>query len=248
MSEHKALTGVEIKDAEKGRVEALFSTFDQVDSDKDVTLKDAFTDGAPVRMSAYGHASWGMSRGASSVPKPPIGKGVIRVGQNDAVFEGQFFLKMQDARDTFESVKAMGDLQEWSYGYDILDFDIGDFEGEKVRFLKKLDVPEVSPVLLGAGVGTRTLSVKSDAPFSDEADLVLGDVERLIVRAKAFGSQSAKSGRVLSAANRERLMNLLSGLGQSTTEIQQLLEETDPNKDRDLLIREFAAFQHQITS
>ena len=57
----------------------------------------------------------------------------------------------------------MGDLQEWSYGFDIVKAKSGQFEERDVRFLEKLLVHEVSPVLLGAGIGTRTLSAKSGA-------------------------------------------------------------------------------------
>jgi hypothetical protein len=167
MAETKALRAVEIKDADKGTVEAVFATFNTIDSDKDVTLPDAFEEGAKLRISAYGHASWGPSRGASSVPLAPVGKGVIRTTADEAILQGQFFLKTGGGRDTFELVKEMDDLQEWSYGYDTLESERGTFEGQKVRFLKRQVVHEVSPVLLGSGVGTRTLAFKSKQLDSD---------------------------------------------------------------------------------
>lgn len=167
MTDTKALTGVEIKDAEEGIVEAVFAKFNVKDHDNDVTLPGAFEDGAKVRISAWGHSSWGPSRGASSVPQPPVGKGVIRVVDDEARLEGQFFLKTQAGRDHFEVIKEMGDQQEWSYGYDTADFEMGEFEGEKVRFLKSQIVHEVSPVMLGAGIGTRTLAVKGKQLDSD---------------------------------------------------------------------------------
>jgi hypothetical protein len=149
----KALRGLKITDAAERRVEAVFATFDVKDHDNDVTLKGAFDDGAPVRISAYNHASW--APGAL-----PAGKGQIRVSGSDAILDGQFF-DTTVGQDTFETVKQMGDLQEWSYGYDVDDSDPGEFKGERVRFLKKLKVYEVSPVLLGAGVETRTLMAKA---------------------------------------------------------------------------------------
>lgn len=148
----KQFVHVEVKDAAQGTVEAVFSTFNEVDSDKDVTLPGAFTEGAATRISAYGHQSW---FGAL-----PVGKGTIRTSPTEAVLEGQFFLKTTHGRDTFEVVKEMGDLQEWSYGYDPVKFSFGEFNGEKVRFLEQLLVDEVSPVLKGAGVNTRTTAVK----------------------------------------------------------------------------------------
>lgn len=144
---------VEIKDAAKGEVEALFSTYNVIDKDGDVTLPGAFTDGAPTKISAYGHTSW------SGIL--PVGKGTIHDTGNGAVLKGQFFLDTTAGKDTFTTVKELGHLQEWSYGYDVLEYSYGEFEGKQVRFLKSLKVHEVSPVLIGAGVGTMTMSAKS---------------------------------------------------------------------------------------
>lgn len=155
----KALRGVEIKDSSQGLIQAVFSTFDVIDKDGDVTRKSAFKDGAPVRISAYNHASWD---GAL-----PVGRGVIRVGQKEAVLEGQFFMNTTHGRDAFETVKAMGELQEFSYGFHVTDSEPSEVEGKSVRVIKGVDVHEVSPVLLGAGIGTRTLAVKQAAPAAD---------------------------------------------------------------------------------
>lgn len=144
---------VEIKDADRGEVEALFSVPNVIDRDGDVTLDGAFEDGAPVSISSYGHALW---QGA-----PPVGKGVIKATNAGTVLKGRFFLDTTTGRDTFNVVKQLGELQEWSYGFDILDSEFGEKDGQRVRFLKKLKVHEVSPVFMGAGVGTRTLAVKS---------------------------------------------------------------------------------------
>lgn len=151
----KALSRVEIKDAEKGEVAAIFSTFDVIDSDGDVTLKGAFTDGAPVAISAYGHQSW---KGAL-----PVGKGRIRETSTEAVMEGRFFMDTTHGADTFRTVKAMSEddnLQEWSYSLANVKSEPGTVEGKRVRVLKAIDVTEVSPVLKGAGVNTRTLTTK----------------------------------------------------------------------------------------
>lgn len=149
----KSLRGVKVDDADKGEVTAVFSTFNVVDKDGDVTLPGAFEDGAEVLISAYGHKSW---EGAL-----PVGKGTIRQTKTEGVFRGQFFMDTDAGRDHFEVVKALGGKQEWSYGFDIMDSEPGEKDGQRVRYLKRLAVHEVSPVLIGAGVGTRTLSVKA---------------------------------------------------------------------------------------
>jgi len=153
--ENKQLAYLEVKNADKGEVQAVFSTFNEVDHDRDVTRPDAFTAGAAVKISAYGHASHNAVL--------PVGKGKIRTTPREAILDGQFFLDTTAGRDTFTTVKEMGDLQEWSYGYDPVKFSFGEFNGEKVRFLEQVNVVEVSPVLQGAGVNTRTLGVKCDS-------------------------------------------------------------------------------------
>src|SRR5687768_23717 len=147
----KTFSHVEIKDADKGEVTAVFATLGVIDSDGDVTVKGAFDNGAKVRISAYGHTSW---NGAL-----PVGKGSIREVGDEAILEGRFFLDTPAGADTFKVVKELGvdGLQEWSYGYDPVEFSFGEFEEQQVRYLNKLKVHEVSPVLLGAGVGTRLL-------------------------------------------------------------------------------------------
>lgn len=149
----KSLSHVEIKNADRGEVSAVFSTFNVVDSDGDVTLPGAFSDGEEVLISSYGHTSW---QGAL-----PVGKGRIRSTKSEAILDGQFFMDTSHGRDTFAVVKALGGSQQWSYGFDTLDSEPGKFDGRDVKMLKRLKVHEVSPVLIGAGVNTRTLAVKA---------------------------------------------------------------------------------------
>lgn len=236
MNEHKALARVEIKDAEKGTVQAVFATLGVIDHDGDVTVKGAFENGAEVRISAYQHSSWG---GAL-----PVGKGLIREDGDEAILDGQLFLGSTPGRDHFETLKEMGGLMEWSYGFDVLDSEVGQFEGEDVRFLRKLKVHEVSPVLLGAGIGTRTVAVKEKITFPDQAEAVLGDVKALISRVEGWGSDSdIKEGRVLSAANRERLGVLVTALGEAGEALRTLLADTDPDKGRDALLHELVRYE-----
>lgn len=148
--EHKGLQ-LKLQD-EAGAVRAVFATLNVVDKDGDITVPGAFESGAEVIISAYGHQSWGGSL--------PVGKGVINEVGNEAVFEGRFFLNTTHGRDTYETLKGLGERQEWSYGYNVLDSEQQTIDGKSVRVLKKLKVVEVSPVLVGAGVNTRTLAVK----------------------------------------------------------------------------------------
>lgn len=164
----KSLTNVRVKDADLGIVEAVFASHlvaadqlknapaDVIDKDGDVTLKGAFTEGQAVVISAYGHGSWNGSL--------PVGKGVIREQGDTAVMEGQFFMDTAHGRDAFLTVKALSesDLQEWSYSLDEVQAKRATVATRNVRVLERVGlVKEVSPVLMGAGVNTHTLTTKA---------------------------------------------------------------------------------------
>lgn len=217
----KYLKGVQIKDATKGTVSAVFSTFNVIDSDGDVTEPEAFTDGAEVAISAYGHTSWG---GAL-----PAGKGVIRSTKSEAILEGQFFMDTAHGADTFKVVKAMGGRQQWSYGFDILDAAPGQFDGKDVQFLRKLDVHEVSPVLVGAGVNTRTLAAKNrkgpgGAPLMVPAERL---EELSDYRAAIRPHESATTRKAWSQDEAERALGDLPTI----TDLRKAHAWCDPNGD-----------------
>lgn len=146
-------------DGPEGAFRAVFATFNVIDRDRDVTIPGAFKSGQDVRISQWGH-NWGM---------PVIGKGTIDQDDSKAWVDGQFFLDMQAGKETYLSVKNLGNLQEWSYGFDITEWSVGEWEGEQdVRILRGLDVHEVSPVMLGAGVGTGTEDIKAAKDRHDQ--------------------------------------------------------------------------------
>lgn len=171
---HKTCQDFEVKavDSAKGEVTAVFARFNVKDHDGDVTLPGAFRDGAGVRVSAYNHASWAHAL--------PVGKGTISTTDEVAVADMKFFMNTQQGRETFEVVKELGALGEWSYGYDVIESSRGNLGGEDVQFLKTLDVHEVSPVLLGAGIGTGTLSVKSVKDM--DADALVKQATAVVAR------------------------------------------------------------------
>ena len=158
--ERKSLVSFEIKDAAKGLVEAVFSTFGVKDKQGDWTLPGAFDGNGEVLIGAYGHRTW--------FGEPPVGKGVIESSEQDARLVGQFFLDSCAGKELFTVVKNLGPKQQWSYGYDVKETGevTPELEQKGVRrVLKKVLVHEVSPVLVGAGSGTRTVATKA----ADEA-------------------------------------------------------------------------------
>jgi HK97 family phage prohead protease len=151
-------SAMEIKaDGQPGEFRAVFSTFNVIDKDRDVTTPGAFKDGQAVRISYWGHRWQDL----------PVGKGVIHQDEKQAWVDGAFFLDTMAGRETYQTVKNLGELQEWSYGYDVLDSSFGKFQEQDVRFLRSLDVAEVSPVLLGAGIDTRTERIKGMGSDAD---------------------------------------------------------------------------------
>lgn len=145
------------QDSEDGEVTARFATLNVVDKDGDVTVPGAFGK-QNVRLASWGH-NWA---------RLPVGSGSIRESRETAIFDGKFFTDTTGGLDTFRTVKHLGELQEWSYGFDVDEYSLRKPEdGETsrrydgmIRVLQKLTVHEVSPVMIGAGVDTRTLRLK----------------------------------------------------------------------------------------
>lgn len=218
----KEFTKVRVKDAEQGLVTAVFATLNVIDSDGDVTVPGAFTEGEAVRISAYGHKSW--------EGKLPVGRGTIKEIGDEAIFEGKFFLNTEAGREHFELVKEMSvdpGLQEWSYGFDVLDGAPGQHDGQDVFFIKKLKVHEVSPVLLGAGVNTRTLALKGDQlKFADHLASVVAEVELVNTRASEVVALRAEKGKGLSGEHKA----LLDQLEASVTSLREVLASATGSK------------------
>jgi hypothetical protein len=208
---------VRIKDADQGVVELVFATFNKVDKDGDVTLKGAFEGNPPVVLSAYGHKSWD--------GELPLGTGTIREDESEAVAEVKFLLDTTHGRDAFLTVKALSDvgLQEWSYSLEDVKAHRGDFEGKNVRFLERIFVKEISPVLRGAGTDTRTLDVKSDderlTKFSEQADAALRGVKQLV--------EMAVERLPLRAAEGKSISEQTDAYGQLMAELERLKQAID---------------------
>ncbi len=221
----KAFTPVEFKLSETGEVSLAFSRLNVIDSDNDVTFPGALPAGKSVPMSAYGHTSWD---GAL-----PIGKGTIRETGDLGILDGGFFMDTDQGRNGYNTVKAMADLQEWSYGYNPLPpSGPGTFDGKRVRELRKLDVFEVSPVLKGAGVGTATLAIKSgalasDAPYAEQLLWYSEGLPALVDRFKGHAAARAAEGRKLSRSDRAALEELIETLDGQLATARELLTVTD---------------------
>ena len=106
-------------DEVEGKVEAVFSVFNEVDSDGDVVLPKSIKSG---------HGDKGVAMVWGHDWKDVIGRGEIVQDDHRATFKGQFIMDTQAGRDAFNTVKAMGDLQQWTFGYEVLDSEQGLFQ------------------------------------------------------------------------------------------------------------------------
>jgi HK97 family phage prohead protease len=158
---------LELKSENEGKVSAVFSVFNSLDSDGDIVLpgsiKSGFKSGSVPMVWAH---KWDM----------PIGKGSINSDGDKATFEGEFFMDTDSGKEAYKIVKNMADMQQWSFGYRVNDAEQGKFgEGDEekdARFLKDLTVFEVSPVLVGANQDTYTMAIKSNKELLKE---IVGD-------------------------------------------------------------------------
>tara|TARA_Y100000004_G_scaffold62701_1_gene70233 strand:- start:552 stop:1733 length:1182 start_codon:yes stop_codon:yes gene_type:complete len=171
---------LEFKQESEGKVSAVFSVFNSLDSDGDIVLpgsiKSGFKSGSVPMVWAH---KWDM----------PIGKGTINSDGDKATFEGEFFMDTESGKEAYNIVKNMADMQQWSFGYRVNDAErgkIGEGDEEKdARFLKDLTVFEVSPVLVGANQETYTLAIKSNKELVE--DLI--DEEKAVLGSSSFGKE-----------------------------------------------------------
>ena len=218
-------------DGPVGSLRAVISTFDVVDMDGDVVAATAFKDGQAVPM-VWAH-DW--SR--------PIGKGVVRVEAKRAVFDGQLFMDTPDGQYAYNTIKGLAELQEYSWGFRILEAEPVTVNGQDARRITSTEVYEASPVLVGAaGRGrTRTLSLKDGlsawaAPMSltEHGEHALAGVRSYLGRVGSLADLRADEGRKrgseLSRSNRALLRALLDAfdqIGPIREQIVALLDRTD---------------------
>lgn len=232
----------EVKSLDEGTVQFVVATLNDIDKDGDVTLPGFFGKQHTVMVPVH---DWN---------HVPIGKGHVYEQGDEAIAEVKLNLDIPAARDWHSALKFdMANppaLQEYSYGYTVLDggAEYGDFKGRRVRYLKArpdgtpgVDVHEVSPVLLGAGNGTRTLGVKN-APtrFADEGQAVVAAVRALSDRAADVMAKRLEKGKGLgadSAALLEQVEAELKRLGELLTERPPVNPEPEAG-----VLREFMRF------
>lgn len=213
----------ELKEGAKaGAFRAVFATFGVVDLDGDVTNPGAFKNGAPVIIGSWGHKTSDL----------PVGRGVIVADQREAAVEGEFFLDTEQGKATYQTVKNLGELGEWSYVFTVLKQSYGQHEGRPVRFLEDIEVFSVDPVLKGAGIDTRTTDIKS-LGFVEHGEEIGALVAGYLARVKERTAIREKESRGLSAANVASLGELAESLKALSGELGQLIAPAESNDTDD---------------
>lgn len=229
----------EVKQTGEGRVQAVFATMNVIDKDGDVTIPGAFGEQEVVIVPAH---NWG---------SVPLGKGTIREIGEEAIADLRFNLESQTAAEWFSALKFDLEngtkLQEWSYGFTVKESEWGDHEGERVRFLKRMDVHEVSPVLVGAGENTRTLAVKSAndrRPLGEQIKGVLEDVRDVSTRIAEIRDLRARKGKDISEERLAEAEAVTEELDVIVAAVRELKVATVQDaRDTDAALREAMAFE-----
>jgi hypothetical protein len=137
---------------ERGEGSLVFATFGVRDRDGDVIVPGSIGEQFVVMAAAH---DWTAA---------PIGKARIYEYGNEARADFALNLAMTGGRNWYNALKFDLDhppaRQQHSFGFTADVFSYGELEGQQVRYLRRVTVHEISPVMLGAGVNTRTLTLK----------------------------------------------------------------------------------------
>lgn len=203
---------LQFKVDETGKVSARIATFGVIDQDYDIVEATAFKAGQEVAI-VWSH-DWDR----------PVGKGVIHVTPTEAIFEGMFFLDVVNGMEAYKTVRAMGDLQEWSWGFHAIKSS-REARGDRIiRHIEETELFEVSPVLKGAGIGTRTLALKGRNSLESQIKSVLESVDSLRERVRSLKGLRQEDGREISDERRTELRSLAIELRKTAEELETVSE------------------------
>lgn len=246
-------TDLKLDTAGEGTFEAVFATLDAIDHDGD-TYDPGAIGKQNVVISQWNHGSWG--EGVSALP---VGVGSIFERGNKAVVAGEFDMADPDGVRHHAKLKYLhekGRNVEWSFALPDMDYRMEERDGDMLRVITRVAIPEVSPVLLGAGVGTELLSIKGregetmetkpeSIQFAKQLDEAVEAVEAVCGRAKQILNLREEKGKAdMSRASTRRLKALRDSLQEAIEDVDDLL--TDPNDELNELATSFTEAQNGI--
>lgn len=201
---------------EKGHGVALLANMKDVDKDGDTYTKGAFDWKAD--------GQWAPILPAHNWKEMPFGKARVYEDGQEALAELKLNLDTGAGRDWHAALKfdleTGQPVQQWSYGYDVLDFANEQRGAQKVRNLKKLSVLEVSPVIVGAGKGTRTLEMKG-VSFKE------GDFAATLEQLQTLASAIDANPELMSATGIKQLSDIRQKLDEIATKKRSEIDAGD---------------------
>lgn len=139
------------EDEKVARVRAYVSIFNNIDRANEMIIKGAFEQSLAKKLPkvVWSH-DW----------QQPIGKVITAVeDEKGLLVEFEILKTIQKGAEAIELLKA-GAVDEFSIGYNVEDYEFKTINGIEVVVLKKLELFEVSPVLVGCNPDTELLSIK----------------------------------------------------------------------------------------
>lgn len=193
---------------DEGHGLARIATLSAVDHDGDTYAPGAFKgeNGDQYAMILAAH-NWGTV---------PLGKARIYEQGDEVLAELHFNLNIDAGKEWHAALKFDLDgcdgsgsrqpVQEWSYGFRVLEAGYEQRGEDRIRVLKRLKVFEVSPVVQGAGVNTGTLVMKGAALKGERFEGLTADLAEILSAIRADPT-------ALSAAGLKQIATLHGGLG-----------------------------------
>lgn len=213
-----------------GTFEGFGSTFGNVDEGGDVILKGAFVDALPDFL----------ERGFVPVSHDWMGLPIATIADAKETDDGLWFSAefhstshAQEARTVMRERMERGKFVGLSIGY-LPDYDDGvEYRDDGVRVLKKIkELAEISFVTVPMNRQAGVSAVKGNLSFADEYDTALAAVEGFVSRARSLADLRVKEGRVLSAANRDRLATIRDSMRDASKQLDTILSDTDKDQEK----------------
>lgn len=120
---------------------------------------------------------------------------------------------------------------------------------DSTRELMAVEVIEVSQVNAAMNPLAQMVGAKgSTAQHEQRAQAAVSELHAFVSRLAGYSEARRKEGRVLSTANRNRLQALLDAMSAAKTDIEKLLQESEPDKSMDghRLYAEFLKISAQL--
>lgn len=184
--------GINVKatDDNNGYFEAVVSAFGNIDSYGDVMVKGAFARTLAEWKDNGGEIPFLWSH-ASHDPMAYVA-GITEAEETDEglVVRGKFDLDTDQSKQAYKLLKSRR-VKEFSFGFIVKAYEFGELDGTEVRYVKDVDLLEVSMTILGANPSTRLVAIKT-AQQTSESNTIDADALKALVK-QAIAEERAEN-------------------------------------------------------